>query len=352
MGLNAALRLKTQSPALHVGILEAGFLPSGASTKNAGFACFGSISEAIHEIKTSGEDKFLELIEMRWMGLARLRKNLGNEPISFLQYGGYEIFKESERIFAEECIEQIVHLNRLLKPIIGKHDIYAVSNAKIAEFGFSGITHLIENKYEGQIDTGEMMRSLILKVAGLGVLIYNNCRAQSFEELAGQHLVNTNQGMFKAKNIIIATNAFARELLPDLEVFPGRGQVLVTEPLNNLKILGAFHYNRGYTYFRNIDGRILLGGFRDLDINTERTLEPGLTDIVQTALEKLLFETILPGQRPKIDYRWSGVMGFGSETKPIVKEIAPGLYCAVRCSGMGIAIGSLLGEQVAELMGL
>ncbi|MEJ7779231.1 MAG: hypothetical protein WKF68_06545 [Daejeonella sp.] len=64
-----------------------------------------------------------------------------------------------------------------------------------------------------------------------------------------------------------------------------------------------------------------MGGFRDLNIDAERTTEPGVTDLVQSALEKLLHETILPGQKPKIDYRWSGVMGFGSELSPIVKEV-------------------------------
>jgi hypothetical protein len=43
-------------------------------------------------------------------------------------------------------------------------------------------------------------------------------------------------------------------------------------------------------------------------------------------------------------------MGFGKDLKPIVKEISPGLFCAVRCNGMGIAMGSLLAEQVADLV--
>ena len=63
-----------------------------------------------------------------------------------------------------------------------------------------------------------------------------------------------------------------------------------------------------------------------------------------------MYEIIIPGQKPTIEYRWSGVMGFGKNLKPIVKEISPGLYCAVRCNGMGVAMGSLLGEQVANLI--
>ena len=352
VGLSAALSLKSQKPKLKIGVLEAGFLPAGASTKNAGFACFGSISELIEELKTGGEDEIGGIIELRWKGLERLRKNLGDKAISFEQYGGYEVFKASESGFANTCIEQIPYFNKLLGSLIGKPDIYAVNTTKIAEFGMNGITNLIHNKYEGQIDTGKMMLALVSKVQGLGVSIFNNCRVQKIESKLNEQVLITNQGKFRANSIILATNAFGTELIPELDVIPGRGQILITEPIKSLKIKGSFHYNRGYTYFRNIDDRILLGGGRDLDVEGEQTLEPGITDIIQESLERLLFETIIPKQKVKIEHRWSGVMGFGKELKPIVKKIRPGLYCAVRCNGMGVAMGSLLGEQVANLIDL
>ncbi|MFA6944658.1 MAG: FAD-dependent oxidoreductase [Pedobacter sp.] len=350
VGLSASFYLKTSRPALKIGVLETGFLPSGASTKNAGFACFGSISELINEFEAAPEDEVLKLIEMRWKGLEKLRKNLGDPAICFEQNGGYELFKDNENDFAGACIERIPYYNKLLKPIIGKPDIYAVFNAKIAEFGMRGIKNLIKNNYEGQIDTGKMMRALLAKVQGLGVSVFNNCRVQQIEENSGHRILISNQGNFKARSVILASNAFSKDLIPELDVTPGRGQVLITEPINDLKIKGTFHYNRGYTYFRNIDGRILLGGGRNLDFKGEETIEPGVTAMIQDELEKLLFESIIPGQKPRIEHRWSGVMGFGKELKPIVKEISPGLYCAVRCNGMGVAMGSLLGEQVADLI--
>jgi glycine/D-amino acid oxidase-like deaminating enzyme len=352
VGLSAALSLKLQNPILKVSVLEAGFLPGGASTKNAGFACFGSISELIEELETGSEDEIAEIVELRWKGLEKLRRNLGDKAISYEQYGGNEIFKTTEVDFANTCIEQIPYFNKFLGSIIGKTDIYAVNNAKIAEFGMHGITNLIVNKYEGQIDTGKMMSALISKVQGMGISVFNNCRVQKIESNLNDRLLITNQGKFQAKSIVLATNAFGKELIPELDVIPGRGQILITEPVNGLKIKGCFHYNRGYTYFRNIDNRILLGGGRDLDFTAEQTLESGITDIIQGSLEKLLYETILPNQKIKIEHRWSGVMGFGKELKPIVKKIEPGIYCAVRCNGMGVAMGSLLGEQVANLIDL
>ncbi len=350
VGLSAALHLKLKQPLLKIGVLESGFLPSGASTKNAGFACFGSISELVNELESKSESEVLEMIEMRWIGLEKLRKNLGDSAICFEQNGGYEIFKDSEADYANFCIDRIPWFNKFLKPVIGKHDIYAVSSDKIAEFGMHGISNIIKNKYEGQIDTGKMMIALLSKVQGLGVAVFNNCRVQKIEKDPGNKNLITNQGIFNAKSVILATNAFIKDLIPELDVIPGRGQVLITEPIKQLKIKGTFHYNKGYIYFRNIDERILLGGGRNLDFKGEETIEPGITAIIQEELQKLLYETIIPGQKPKIEYRWSGVMGFGKDLKPIVKEISPGLYCAVRCNGMGVAMGSLLGEQVANLV--
>jgi glycine/D-amino acid oxidase-like deaminating enzyme len=350
VGLSASLYLKLKQPSLKIGVLESGFLPSGASTKNAGFTCFGSISELEIELESGSENEVLNRIDMRWRGLEKLRKNLGDSAICFEQNGGYEIFKNKESDFANYCIDKIPWFNSFLKPVIRKHDIYAVSSDKIAESGMKGIYKIIKNKYEGQIDTGKMMSALLSRVQGLGVTVFNNCLAQKIDNASDYKNIITNQGVFKTRSVIVATNAFAKNLIPELDVTPGRGQVLITEPIKDLKIKGAFHYNKGYTYFRNIDDRILLGGGRDLDFKGEETHEQGVTPIIQNELEKLLYETIIPGQKPKIEYRWSGVMGFGKDLKPIVKQISPGVFCAVRCNGMGIAIGSLLGEQVADMI--
>jgi gamma-glutamylputrescine oxidase len=148
----------------------------------------------------------------------------------------------------------------------------------------------------------------------------------------------------------MATNAFARQLYPDLQVTPGRGQVLVTKPVPGLKLKGTYHFNEGYYYFRNIDGRVLFGGGRNLDFAAEETPEFGHTDLVKQKLTDYLHNVILPGQNAEIDYWWSGIMGFGEEISPIVKQVEPNIFCAVRCNGMGVAMGSLVGEEVAELM--
>lgn len=349
VGLSAALHLKQQQPLLNIMVLEAGFLPSGASTKNAGFACFGSVSEILDELDTTPEDELLQVVELRWKGLQKLRKNLGDEALNYQELGGFEIFRTEEKDLAENCIENVTYLNDLLRPIVGKADIYAVENEKIADFGFRGIGTLIRNKYEGQLDTGKMMKALLARVLGLGVTVFNSCRLINFFPEGEGIKLQTTETYFSARKLILATNAFTSDFFPELNIVPGRGQVLITKPVDGLKIRGAFHYDRGYYYFRNVENRILLGGGRNIDFKAEETRELETTHAVQERLEELLKTVILPGRTPEIDMRWSGIMAFGDELKPIIKEVQPGVFCAARCNGMGVAMGSQVAETVAEM---
>jgi glycine/D-amino acid oxidase-like deaminating enzyme len=241
------------------------------------------------------------------------------------------------------------NLNKLLKEAIGQSDIYSVANAKIADFGFDKVSRLIYNPFEGQLHTGKMMRTLLNKVYNLGVLVLNGCEIMKIENEESHIKLLTSQGNFKTGKVILATNAFASQLFPDLKVIPGRGQVLITKPVPGLKLKGTYHFDEGYYYFRNIDNRVLFGGGRNLDFAAEETWEFGQTETVKNMLTAYLNEVILPGQKVEIDYWWSGIMGFGEELKPIVKQLEPNIFCAVRCNGMGVAMGSLVGEEVAEL---
>lgn len=350
VGLSAALHLKKHEPHLKVLVLKRGFLPTGASTKNAGFACFGTVTEQLSALKNAPAHEVANLVNYKWRGLQRLRENLGDVNIDYRQHGGYELFLSHEEEQAKAAFEQIDELNKLLKPAIEGHDIYSVADAKITAFGFKGVDHMIFNDCEGQIDTGKMMRALLDKVYEQGTSVLNNCEVIKIGYGEKGVEIQTTQGLFKSNKVILATNAFAGQLYADLNVIPGRGQVLVTKPVPGLKLKGTYHFDGGYYYFRNINGRVLFGGGRNLDFNAENTYEFGNTDNVKNKLTNYLQQMILPGQKVEIDYWWSGIMGFGDQINPIVKQITPNVYCAVRCNGMGVAMGSLVGEEVAELV--
>ncbi len=350
VGLNAAITLKSLNPKIDVLILERGFLPSGASTKNAGFACFGSISELIEQEKLCGTAGLHQLISKRWKGLLKLRNLLGDEHISFKNHGGFELFKPQQAELASNCVAKLSHFNTLIEDIVLQKNTYVAADPKIKSFGLRDINVLIENRLEAQIDTGKMMKALLAKSAELGIKIFNNCKVEQIHSENLKVTLQTNQGIFHSKKVLLATNAFIKDLLPNLAVSPGRGQVMVTSPISNLKLKGTFHYDKGYYYFRNIDGRVLLGGGRNLDFETENTTQFGETEIVQKELLRLLREVILPENDFEIEYKWSGIMAFGPQLAPIIEAIKPNVFVAVRCNGMGIAIGSQTGEEAAELV--
>ena len=349
VGLSAALYLKQKEPALKVLVLERGFLPTGASTKNAGFACFGTVSEQLAGLKRSSEEEVARLVNYKWRGLQRLRQNLGDAHIDYYQHGGYELFMEDEAEHAAVCIDQIPRLNQLLQQATGEKNIYSVADDRIAGFGFDKVSRMVYNPFEGQINTGKMMRVLLQKIYQAGIVVLNSCAVSEIKRHGDSINMITSQGNFKTHQVILATNAFAAQLFPGLNVKPGRGQVLVTKPVNGLKLKGTYHFNEGFYYFRNIDGRVLFGGGRNLDFEAEATWEFGHTDVVKRRLITYLNDMVLPGRNFEIDYWWSGIMGFGEDISPIVKQIEPGIFCAVRCNGMGVAMGSLVGEEVAEL---
>ncbi len=164
--------------------------------------------------------------------------------------------------------------------------------------------------------------------------------------------ISTSGGItYRSERVILATNAFTRRIY-DLPVWPNRGQVLLTEPIPGLKLQGNFHLNQGYYYFRDFQGGILLGGGRHLDREAEQTDSSDTTESIQQGLDKLLSEVILPSQEFKVKLRWAGTMGFGrnNEKQPIIKELEPGVFAAVRLGGMGVAMAPMLARDLVALM--
>ncbi|SDE98024.1 Glycine/D-amino acid oxidase [Pricia antarctica] len=346
VGLNCALHLKQRFPEAKILVLEKGFLPQGASTKNAGFACFGSLSEIISDLKHHSEEEVFGLVQKRWNGIQLLRRTLGDKVLDFQQLGGHELFLEKDVPLFQACRNKRDEINRLLHPVFGNDAFHEHPNT----FHFKNIQDkYITNTLEAQLDTGKMMAQLLRLVQNQGIIVLNGISVQDFSDDTSHIAVSTDRFEFKTKKLLIATNGFASQLLNE-RIKPARAQVLITKPIQNLSIKGTFHFDEGYYYFRNIDDRILLGGGRNLDLKTEETTVFEQTEHIQTELEKLLKEVILPDTPFQIDRRWSGIMGVGDQKRPIVKQISEHVFCGVRLGGMGIAIGSLVGKELADLV--
>lgn len=350
VGVFTALEIRRLHPNWKIIILERGVLPNGASTKNAGFSCFGSLSELLDDLNSFSIEESLNLVKLRISGLNKLRQTLGDENIGFNLCGGFELFTEKEQLIFEKCCDKIDEYNDLLKDITGLNTFSIEDNTTI-NFGFSSLVkNIIKNKYEGSIHTGKLYLSLNKIAANNDIYILNNFNLNQYLNTENGIELQNNIFNFRTRKLIFTTNGFISSHFPHLDVKPARAQVLVTSKIHNLKLNGTFHHNKGFNYFRNIDGRILLGGGRDLNFDQEITSQMETTEDIQNYLEELLRTVIIPNSDFKIDYRWSGIMGVGSIKKPIIEKLEENIYCAVRMGGMGVAIGSKIGELAAEMI--
>jgi glycine/D-amino acid oxidase-like deaminating enzyme len=347
VGLAAALELRRKHPKAKIAVLERGMLPSGASTKNAGFACFGSVSELLDDLSVHSEEEVVALVKKRVYGLETLKKLLGTDAIGYDACGGYELFTLQDEALYTQSLEAIGRLNELLDPIFDAPVFSRLENS----FGFDNVKpQLIFNAFEGKIDTGAMMQAFIKKAYSSDIQIINGAAVTAMSDSAGGVSLEINGELsIRASRVLVATNGLAGSLLNE-DLKPARAQVLITEPIPNLHFNGTFHLDRGYYYFRNLDGRILFGGGRNLDVDGETTTLMETTEQIQSALDLLLRHTILPGKDVKIEQRWSGIMGVGSKKAPIVKQVSEHVYCGIRLGGMGVAIGADTGTSLAKLI--
>ena len=346
VGNFTALEYAKANPNAKIAILERGFFPEGASTKNAGFACFGSISELEHDLETLGAKQTVALVMQRFDGLQKLRSTLGDEAIGYEKVGGFEICFEAPNL------DRIEFFNDLLEPALGARPYSWVS----AEgFGFSPkVVGLIKNALEGTIHTGKMMDALQRKVSAAGIRYFTQSPVSRIEnEPSGKTVfIQRLHGTIalEAHQVALCTNAFTRDFLPELDLNPGRGMIVITKPHPAFDWKGSFHYHDGYHYFRTVDGRLLLGGGRQLDLQGETTTEPGINAAIEAQLLKDIQDFIAPEVPLEIDQKWSGIMAFGANKQPVVQRIDLHMVAGIRLGGMGVAIGASVGAAVADLL--
>ena len=350
VGYSCALEIKKNNPNLNVLILERGFLPTGASTKNAGFACFGSATELVDDLTHISESEVWETVEMRWRGLQNLKQLIGISNLDLQVNGSWDLITNSENNQYLKTLEKLEYLNSKTKEITGESNTYSIDTNMNSKFGFKGVDSSFHNRLEGQINTGKMMEKFHQKITEKGIKCLFGIEVQKIESSNNKVYLETSIGELTALKVAICTNGFAKQFLPDEDVKPARAQVIITKPIHNLSIKGTFHYQQGYYYFRNIDNRILLGGGRNLNFEGETTTDFGQTEQIQDSLKNLMNNVIMPNEKVEIDYTWSGIMGVGTTKKPIIQQIKPNISVGVRMGGMGVAIGSLVGQKVANIL--
>lgn len=350
VGLQCATKIKEKFPHREVWILDRAPLSFGASTRNAGFACFGSLGEILDDEKNMGLDNALNLYEMRYRGLNELLNNTGKEKTGYEPTGGVEIFTHGQEPELNYIKTRIDEINARLKPINNLEHTFQIKSSAKMEMNIH--SEMIFSPAEGAVQTHLLYQTLYRKAIETGVKIYGGIKVESTTRQPNNRWLISAGSQFsiETRNLIICTNGFTRLLFEDMEVNPARGQVMVTSSIPGLAWRGIVHADKGYIYFRSLGTRILIGGGRNKDFAGEETYEMETTEMITDYLKNYLKEVVIPGVSFEITDQWSGIMGMNTNRQPIVEKKEEGLYFCVKMGGMGVALSALVSQQLCNLI--
>jgi len=180
--------------------------------------------------------------------------------------GGYELFR-SQKNFVKAKAE-VARFNNWIEERAGEPTVYEAQRLN----GYP----VIYNRLEGALHPGKMMQQLVQKVTRAGVEIRWNCPVRQTQP--DGRVMLADGSVLEAAQVLLAVNGFARQLLPELNIRPARGLVLMTNKLKELPWKGTFHHDRGYIYFRDVGDRLLIGGARNAAVEEEQTVELGINE--------------------------------------------------------------------------
>ncbi|HEX5624457.1 MAG TPA: FAD-binding oxidoreductase [Saprospiraceae bacterium] len=350
IGLCTGISLLEKDPDLNVLILERHYLPLGASTKNAGFACFGSPSELLDDLRQHDEAAVFSLFKRRWMGVKKLMKYVADAPIDWQQSGGYEVI-HSDWSDIQVSQSELNQLNQNIADYTGLQNYFYFDDARLISFGLERFQRLVANQHEALLHPVKLWQALLQLFTESGGRVLFGAAIKEWQELdSSVRILLRDDTAFHARKLIFCVNGFARRYFPELQVQAARTLVLYLHSKREVKLQGCFHLDRGFYYFRNAPGGLIVGGGRQHDLDRENTDEFGVNDRIRRHLLQVVETHILGHREFSVEQEWTGILGMGPEKKPIIQMCGPHTAVAVRMGGMGIAIGSLVGEEAAELL--
>jgi glycine/D-amino acid oxidase-like deaminating enzyme len=170
----------------------------------------------------------------------------------------------------------------------------------------------------------------------------------------GMRVLKTDRGDFEAAMVLMNLNGYTATLHPWFKdkIYPTRGQCLMVDKVPRF-MEGPCYANFYLDYFRQIpSGELLIGGFRQVEKETEVGISDHITDPIQNSLHHFV-QTHLPQfNEARVTHRWSGVMGFSADGQPMVGSLPddPQVFFAGGYTGHGIGLAFHTAKQLVEMV--
>ena len=189
-----------------------------------------------------------------------------------------------------------------------------------------------------------------------GVELYTRVRVKRIRSVSpDRHYVTTDRSRIVARRVIVATNAFTRELLPEMRsISPRQSQIMLTEhALDRARgrtittEQGPAFFNQPRAEARNGRAPLLFGGGNDRPMKNPASRRRSL------AIHNLLLRLRdrhypeLCGQPPTSE--WVGPMAFTPDGLPAVGFVRPGVILAAGFNGYGGSYTTAAGQASAEM---
>jgi gamma-glutamylputrescine oxidase len=314
-----------------VRVIEARSVGTGASGRNGGFALRGT-ALPYDQGRLPDLERFTE------EALGRIRELAGDV---FRPEGSLRVAVSPEELAALQAEHDALREDGFAVELRGRDALPPA----LRPHALGGLFH----PPDGAFDQGRWIRRLASLAHEAGARLAEHTRAT---ELDGTTVV-TDRGRVAADAVLVATDGYTHGLLPELDeaIVAFRGQVVATEPLPVTLFPCPIYARWGYDYFQQLpDGRVVLGGRRDTDLDAETTREEAPSETIQARLDELL--RVLLGELPPITHRWTGLMGYSADFLPLVGPLPDreGVWVSAGYSGHGNVLGFACGEAVAQAL--
>ena len=178
---------------------------------------------------------------------------------------------------------------------------------------------------------------------------------QVHEPRDGRHVIDTDEGSVLARSIIVATNAFTRQLFPELHAIrPAQSQISMTEFAPDRCRGRAVTCEEGPVYFNQPragarDGRapLLLGGGKDRPMrNPSSRRRSQKTHARLLELRDRYFPEL---RRRPFSTEWIGPIALTPDQLPAMGFLKPGIIVAAGFNGYGGSYCVAAGEAAADM---